>query len=165
MCRRETMARDRTTVAVVNADPGCRRLIEALLAGEHALEAAADPPAGLARIAAGGIDLVLLVLPPSLEGLSLCSQVRARRRAFLPVLVLTPPLSRARQRAIVAAGATDQLSTPLAPEDFQQRVRVWARAHRRLQGFYRRLLTACDAVPDDSMVEVAAPDHGTVPGA
>jgi CheY-like chemotaxis protein len=158
------MCSGRATVLVVGADAGLWRHIEALLADEYTLEAAADRRAGLARIAAGGIDLVLLALPPSLEGLSLCYQVREQPgRAYLPVLVLTPPLSPPWLQAVVAAGATDHLTTPLDAAGFREQVRVWANSHWRLQRFYRRLLAALDGVPDEAAVDAAAPGRGRRP--
>jgi len=123
-------------VLVVDDDRVTSALLQALLeeAG-YVVEHAADGASGLARIAAGGIDLVLLDLVlPEVDGLELCQQVRAREGdTYVPILMLTALASDAQRRAGFAAGADDFVSKPFEVEDLLARVQVWARARERLQ--------------------------------
>ena len=108
----------RSRILVVDDESLNRRLIQAILAPEgHELVHASNGEQALARVAAGGIDLVLLdVMMPGLSGIEVCERIRADH-TLIPIVVisaLTDPTSRTRAKA---AGADDFLTKPInAPE-------------------------------------------------
>ena len=132
----------RSVVLVVDDDLVVRDYLCELLAHEgYAVESAADGAAGLARIAAGGVDLVLLdMILPALDGIELCRQVRARESdVYLPIIMLTGLDDEANRRAGFAAGADDYVTKPFRQADLLARVQVWVQTHRRLQASHERL--------------------------
>lgn len=81
----------------------------ALEAGGHAVEVAADGPAGLWRATEFAYDLVLLDLTlPGLDGVEVCRRLRAAG-TWTPVLVLTARGEDGSQVAALDAGADDYL--------------------------------------------------------
>ncbi len=101
------------TILVIEDNPGDARLLrETFAEGEHAgvgLEWAPDLRAGLARLAQGGIDAVLLDLGlPDSEGLATFAAVKAQA-AELPVIVLTGLDDQALAERAVREGAQDFL--------------------------------------------------------
>ena len=105
----------RSVVRVVDDDPVIRDYLCELLAHEgYAVESAADGPAGLARVAAGGVGLALLdMVLPAVDGLALCRQVRAREGdVYLPIIMLTALDDEANRQAGFAAGADDYVTKP-----------------------------------------------------
>jgi DNA-binding response OmpR family regulator len=125
-----------STVLIVEDDPAIQALIEHLImtAGYH-VETAADGSAGLARIEAGGIDLVLLdVALPGMDGMALCQQVRAHKDdVYLPIIMITGMADDETRRAGFAAGANDFVTKPFKLDDLLDRVRVWMGTRRYLQ--------------------------------
>jgi len=108
----------------------------------YTVEIAADGVTGLARIAAGGVDLVLLdLLLPEINGLELCQRVRERESdVYLPIIVLTGQVRADQRQAAFAAGADDFLTKPFEREELLARVQVWVRARQRMQALHARLL-------------------------
>ncbi len=101
------------TILVIEDNPGDARLLrETFAEGEHAgaaLECASDLRAGLARLAQGGIDAVLLDLGlPDSEGLGTFAAVQAHA-ADLPIIVLTGLDDQAVAERAVREGAQDFL--------------------------------------------------------
>src|SRR3954467_11275753 len=97
----------RPTILIVEDDRElCALLRRVLRQAGYGVTTAADGAAGLARIARGGLDPVLLALRlPKLDGLELGRQVRARREsACLPIIILTGAADEADRRAGFAAG-------------------------------------------------------------
>jgi DNA-binding response OmpR family regulator len=126
----------RTVILVVDDDPAIRRLLKRLL--EHAgysVEVAADGTTGLARIDAGGIDLVLLDLElPDLNGLEVCRQVRARQRAvYLPIIMVTGLTGAEHRNAGFTAGVDDYVTKPFRSADLLDRLQFWLQALQRFQ--------------------------------
>src|SRR5262249_34731113 len=106
-----------STVLIVDDDRRIRDLLASGLAREgYTSETAAEGRTALARLARGGIDLVLLdLMMPELDGLAVCRQVRARAQPdepYLPIIMLTARTEVADQRAGFAAGADDYIVKP-----------------------------------------------------
>jgi two-component system OmpR family response regulator len=88
----------------------------------YEVDTAVDGVDALARIEAGGIDLVVLdVLMPSLDGLSLCRRLRARSR--LPIIVLSSRAEEADRIVGLDLGADDYVTKPFSPGELAARVR------------------------------------------
>ncbi len=129
-------------VLVVDDDPITQTYVSTLLGrAGYTVEIAADGPAGLARIEAGGIDVVLLdLMLPVLDGLELCRRVRARQSdVYLPIIMLTALDSADDRRAGFAAGADDYVTKPFRADDLLARVQVWAQTRARLRVAHERL--------------------------
>jgi CheY-like chemotaxis protein len=123
----------RPVVLVVEDDLGTWNLLRDLLepAG-YAVESAPDGLSALARLAAGGVDLLLLdLMLPDLDGLELCRQVRASEaHTRLPIIMLTALGSDAQRHAGFAAGADDYVTKPFNLQELLDRVAVWTRARQ-----------------------------------
>jgi DNA-binding NtrC family response regulator len=106
------------TVLVVDDNAAVRTALEVLLS-LHGLvvEAAATPGAGLARLAAGGVDLVIQDMNFSsdttsgAEGVELFAAIRAQHPA-VPIILLTAWTNLATAVDLVKAGAADYLPKP-----------------------------------------------------
>ena len=109
-----------------------QRMLE--LAG-YTAEIATGGAAGLARIAAGGIDVVLLdLMMPGLDGLEVCRRVRMdESQGYLPIILVTGLTAEATQGGGFAAGADDFITKPYRREDLLARVHVWVQARHRLE--------------------------------
>ena len=110
---------------VIEDDPGIRDFLQLLLEGEgYTVETAADGRTGLARIAVGGIDLVLLdLMLPKLDGFEVCRRVRAQvGDSQLPILLLTALDSEEEQVAGFDAGADGYVTKPFRTEEVLIRV-------------------------------------------
>lgn len=133
----------RAVVLVVEDDPGINDLLCELLADEgYTAERALDGETGLARIEAGGIDLVLLdLMLPRMDGIELCRRMRARESddVYLPIIMLTALASDDQRHAGFAAGADDYVTKPFKSDELLDRVHVWARTRARLRVAYDRL--------------------------
>jgi two-component system cell cycle sensor histidine kinase/response regulator CckA len=108
----------------------------------YTVEVASDGATGLARIKAGGVDVVLLdMLLPEINGLDLCQRVRAQESdVYLPIIILTAQSRPEQRQAGFAAGADDFLTKPFERDELLARVQVWVRAHQRMQAMHDRLL-------------------------
>lgn len=93
----------------------------------YAVEVARDGQAGLNLVEASAYDLIVLdVMLPKLDGLSLCRRVRSQG-SQTPVLLLT---GRGNRNDIVAgldAGADDYVVKPFDPQELMARVRALLR--------------------------------------
>jgi DNA-binding response OmpR family regulator len=97
-----------------------------LLAG-HRVELAADGIQGLARGASTSHDLIVLdVLLPELDGLTVCRELR-RQRIRTPILMLTARDAVTDRVNGLDAGADDYLTKPFASEELLARVRALGR--------------------------------------
>jgi two-component system response regulator ResD len=127
---------ERSVVLVVEDDQIVRTLLCELIArAGYTAETAEDGPSGLARIAAGGVDLVLLdMMLPGMDGLEVCRQVRAQETGgYLPILLLTALVNDELRRDGFAAGADDYITKPFDPDDVHDRVQVWVAMSQRLR--------------------------------
>ncbi len=130
------MESTRPVVLVVEDDPLIRSLLAEILDQEgYAVVQAGLGEAALARLEAGGIDLVLLdVMLPDLDGLEICRRVRSRESlASLPILMVTARGQGRDVTAGFAAGADDYIVKPFDADELLARVHVWLRTRQRLQ--------------------------------
>ncbi|HZR98743.1 MAG TPA: response regulator [Chloroflexota bacterium] len=137
------MQTTRPVVLVVEDDEGIAELLQMLLEGAgYRTERAADGASGLARVQAGGLDLVLLdLMLPGLDGLELCRRVRAQNQdVFLPIIMMTALVTEQQRLDGFAAGADDYVLKPFSPDELLARVQVWLRARQRLQAAHALLL-------------------------
>jgi DNA-binding response OmpR family regulator len=133
----------RPTILVVEDEVVSRRVLAELLAGDgYIVETAGDGRAGLERVEAGGIHVVLLDLVlPELDGLELCRRVRARvDEVYLPIIMMTALTGEQERLDGFAAGADDYVIKPFKFDELRARVQVWVRTSQRLQAAHARLV-------------------------
>jgi DNA-binding response OmpR family regulator/HPt (histidine-containing phosphotransfer) domain-containing protein len=93
----------------------------------YAVEIAHDGRAGLDFIEAFDYDLLLLdVILPNLDGISLCRHVRSRGY-MMPILLLTSKDSKHDRAIGLDAGADDYVVKPFDPEELSARIRALLR--------------------------------------
>ncbi|HEX4419027.1 MAG TPA: response regulator transcription factor [Kofleriaceae bacterium] len=107
-------------VLVVDDDAHIREVARfALARAGHQVELAGDGAVAEARIARGGIELVVLdVLMPELDGLSLCRELRGQ----VPVVFLSSRGEEADRVLGLELGADDYLAKPFSPRELVARV-------------------------------------------
>jgi len=118
---------------LVDDDPKLAALLQAYLAPHGVqLAHAADGPAGLAALAEGGVDVVILdIMMPGMDGLEVLRRVRAR--SAVPVLMLTARGDETDRVVGLELGADDYLAKPAYPRELLARLRaVLRRASPRL---------------------------------
>ena len=133
----------RSVVLIVEDDPVIQQVVTELLAAEgYDVERASDGIDGLARIQAGGVDLVLLDwMLPGLDGVEVCRRVRMLDLgAYLPIIMLTAISGETQEHIGFAAGADDYVVKPFRLRDLLDRVQVWLRARHRFKVAHERLL-------------------------
>lgn len=82
----------------------------------HEVIALGSGPEALARIAQGGIDLVLLdLLMPGMDGQTVLAELR-RRGEGLPVVVMTADIQASTKERTLALGAVGMVNKPLTQE-------------------------------------------------
>jgi DNA-binding response OmpR family regulator len=116
-------------ILVVEDEAAIADFIERGLRAEgHAVEVAADGPAGQARALGTDVDLVLLdVMLPGKDGIEVLRAIRERKPS-LPVLMLTARGEVSDRVAGLDAGATDYIVKPFAFAELAARVRAHLRA-------------------------------------
>jgi DNA-binding response OmpR family regulator/HPt (histidine-containing phosphotransfer) domain-containing protein len=98
-----------------------------LASSNYAVEIVHDGEAGLACIEAFNYDLLLLdVILPNLDGISICRHVRASGYA-MPILLLTSRDSNHDRAVGLDAGADDYVVKPFDPEELSARIRALLR--------------------------------------
>ena len=109
-----------------------------LEAANYSVDVEHDGEAGLNRLLKGDYDLVILdVMLPKLDGLSLMKEIRQRRVAA-PVLLLTARVTVADRVMGLDLGADDYLTKPFAFEELLARVRALLRRGHGPAGGPRR---------------------------
>jgi two-component system OmpR family response regulator len=110
------------SVLVVDDDAHIREVARfALARAGHAVELAHDGEVAHARLARGGIDLVVLdVLMPELDGFALCRRMRASGR--VPIVFLSSRGEEADRVLGLELGADDYLAKPFSPRELVARV-------------------------------------------
>src|SRR5947208_2720679 len=84
---------------------------------------APDGPRGLAALAAGSFDAVLLdVMMPGMDGLEVCKRIRATSR--IPVLMLTARGDETDRVVGLELGADDYVHKPFSPRELLARLRA-----------------------------------------
>ncbi len=98
-----------------------------LASSNYAVEVVHDGEAGLACIEAFNYDLLLLdVILPNLDGISICRHVRAAGYG-MPILLLTSRDSNHDRAVGLDAGADDYVVKPFDPEELSARIRALLR--------------------------------------
>ena len=115
-------------VLLIDDDARLAELLVAYLAPQGvALTHAPGGQAGLAQVAAGGWDAVLLdVMMPGLDGLAVLRQLRAKD-ARLPVLMLTARGDESDRVVGLELGADDYVAQPFSPRELLARLRAVVR--------------------------------------
>lgn len=118
-------------VLVVDDDRAIRESLERLLTLEgHEVTAVADGAVALEVIRATEVDVVLLdVMMPSIDGLTLCRMVRGDGNR-VPILMLTARTETSDRVSGLDAGADDYLPKPFDPGELLARVRALLRRSR-----------------------------------
>jgi len=108
------------TILVVDDDAHLREVVRfALARAGHAVELACDGVAALERVARGGIELVVLdVLMPELDGLSVCRRLRGQ----VPIVFLSSRGEELDRVLGLEYGADDYLAKPFSPRELVARV-------------------------------------------
>jgi two-component system OmpR family response regulator len=108
------------TLLVVDDDAHLREVARfALARAGHAVELACDGVAALERVARGGVDLVVLdVLMPELDGLSVCRRLRGQ----VPIVFLSSRGEELDRVLGLEYGADDYLAKPFSPRELVARV-------------------------------------------
>ncbi len=127
------MSQDAVRVLVVEDEPNIRELVCLHLRHEgYTCESAADGQAGLASAQADVYDLLVLdLMLPGLDGLSLCRAVRnGRVNADVPILMLTAKREEADKVVGLESGADDYLTKPFGVRELVARARALLRRPR-----------------------------------
>lgn len=111
------------TLLVVEDDAAIRRgLVDALKFAGYSTREAADGRAGLEAALAGGFDLILLdILMPKLDGISVLREVR-RVHPALPIIMLTALGQESDRVQGLKAGADDYVVKPFSVTELLARV-------------------------------------------
>ncbi len=107
-------------------------LTEYLGKNEVDLVVAPDGERGLAVLAKGGVDVVLLdVMMPGIDGLEVCKRIRASEAtSAVPVLMLTAKGDDVDKVVGLEIGADDYLAKPFNPRELLARIRALLRRSR-----------------------------------
>lgn len=98
-------------------------LLYALEKEGFGVTAVADGPAAVARVEAGGVDLVVLdVMLPEMDGLEVCRQIRKKHR--VPILFLSARAEEVDRIVGLELGGDDYLTKPFSPRELVARVRA-----------------------------------------
>jgi len=127
---RRALAIDMATILVVDDDPHIREVARfALARAGHVVELAGNGVEAEARLARGRIDLVVLdILMPELDGLSLCRRLAGamstiKRLEPAPAIVLVSSRGEEADRVLgLELGADDYLAKPFSPRELVARV-------------------------------------------
>jgi len=108
------------SVLVVDDDAHIREVARfALARAGHTVELAADGAAAAERIGRGGLELVVLdILMPELDGLTLCRELGGR----VPIVFLSSRGEEADRVLGLDLGADDYLAKPFSPRELVARV-------------------------------------------
>lgn len=114
-------------ILIVEDDRVAREALAATLSQHYGVEVAADGKMGLEMAKAFQFDLILLdVMLPQLDGLTICQHLRAAHYD-VPILLLTGKDSRTDRILGLDAGADDYLVKPCDMEELLARVRALLR--------------------------------------
>jgi signal transduction histidine kinase len=150
----ETAAPRVPTVLVVDDDARSREIVRANLPAEWRLVEACSAAEAEAAFEAEPMDLILLdVILPDVDGLTLCRRIKARAGSgpLLPVLLLTVLGDQDDRNAGLAAGADDFLSKPVDPRELRLRAKAFLRLRAQDQIIRSQLaaLRELDALKED----------------
>jgi two-component system OmpR family response regulator len=119
-------------ILVVDDEANIREVIQyALVQDGHAVELAESGEAAWARLQAGGVDLLVLdVLMPGLDGLSLCRRLRATAGGGPPIVFLSSRGEELDRILGLELGGDDYLPKPFGPRELVTRVNAVLRRAR-----------------------------------
>lgn len=121
-------------ILIVDDDPEIRSLLGEYLRRQGLrVSAAADARQLRAVLAQGSVDLIVLdLMLPGEDGLSLCRDLRARDVEPVPVLMLTARSDESDRILGLEMGADDYLTKPFAARELLARIRAILRRARML---------------------------------
>ena len=147
---------DQSRLLVIDDDVAlCSQLTHLFTRAGYVVETAPSGAAGLARLQASDIDLVLLDLClPDLMGDDVCRRIRQRDDpVYLPVIMLTGvPAAQASHEAF-RAGADDYVVKPYTLQELQDRVHGWLQVRARLRQLWEQQQQALAALLDARAAE------------
>lgn len=147
----------RTLVIEDNYDLAAN-LVDFLEAKGHAVEAAADGITGLHLGLVNDYDVIVLdLMLPGMDGLTLCRKLREEAGKSTPVLMLTARDSIDDKIAGLESGADDYVIKPFALREVEARMRALVR--RRASGLQQSRLQVGDLVFDTSTVTITRAGH------
>lgn len=116
-------------ILVVDDDAHLREVVRYTLVRDgHTVDEAADGHLALARVAAGGVELVVLdVLMPEVDGLTVCRRLRASGGP--PIIFLSSRGDDVDRVLGLDLGGDDYLAKPFSPRELAARVRAVLRRH------------------------------------
>jgi putative two-component system response regulator len=123
----------KSTILIVDDDPGAREAMEALLFHEgYALNFASNGPEALTRAAELRPDLILLdVMMPDMDGFEVCQKLRASPfLAEVPVIMVTALDDRDSRLQGIESGADEFVSKPFDRIELRTRIRTIIRLNR-----------------------------------
>ncbi len=99
------------------------------------VEVCHDGNEGAKRLAETAYDLVILdIMLPGQDGLSLCRQIRADDSRYTPILMLTSRSSEVDRVLGLETGADDYLTKPFSLMEMVARAKALIRRHQAMQG-------------------------------
>jgi two-component system, OmpR family, response regulator len=112
------------TILVVDDEPRIRDVVEYALSREgFSVVSVNDGEQALERVRAGGIDLIVLdVLMPELDGLSVCRAVRAE--SAVPIIFLSSRAEEVDRIMGLELGGDDYVTKPFSPRELTTRVKA-----------------------------------------
>jgi DNA-binding response OmpR family regulator len=112
------------TILVVDDDQRLRDLVAEYLGSRgYTVATAADGEDGLARLKAGGVDLVVLdVMLPKRDGFEICRELRGFSR--IPVIMLTARGDEMDRIVGLEIGADDYMPKPFNPRELLARIQA-----------------------------------------
>lgn len=121
------------TILVVDDDAHIREVIQYALTQEgHAVELTGDGGAAWTRLQAGGIDLLVLdVLMPGMDGLTLCRRLRATEDGGPPIVFLSSRGEEFDRVLGLELGGDDYLPKPFGPRELVTRINAVLRRATR----------------------------------
>ena len=121
----------------------CSMMQEFIREAGHHLDVAHDGREGLMRILNGSYDLAILdVMMPVIDGVTVLQQIR--RRANIPVILLTARAQQEDRIHGLNAGADDYVSKPFDPDELLTRIHAVLRRTRRSRGLMESITTIGD---------------------
>ena len=120
-----------STVLIIEDDPHTTELVRLYLSHDgHEVLSAATGPEGLAAARQASPDLVVLdLMLPGLDGLSICRQLRAE--SDVPIVMLTARVEEDDMLAGLGFGADDYVTKPFRPRELAARVKAVLRRSGR----------------------------------
>jgi DNA-binding response OmpR family regulator len=142
-------------ILIVEDDPAARAALAATIGEYYGVEVASDGQQGLEMAEAFRFDLILLdVMLPQLDGLTICQHLRAAHYD-VPILLLTGKDSRTDRILGLDAGADDYLVKPCDMEELLARVRALLRRGKAIGA----VLQWADLTVDPSNNQVACAEQ------